>query len=158
MLITYSLFKIDTDKLIKAAVNNYFELYNYKKFDYSVCRDQCGKPFLLPQKLHVSVSHSNKITVVSVSRQACGIDIEYHRKNIDFAAIGQRFFQTVKIKSEKEFYELFTLAECSVKKNAITLPKSMKQQNFGRIIPFFTNYTLAIESDDDTILLTEYHF
>ena len=109
--------------------NNYFE--DIKKLEYIY--NESGKPYLKDKNLYFSLSHSNGIVALTVSKEEIGLDIELIKPVKD--ALAKRIMTTEeyniynsldKNKKITYFYEVWTSKEAYVKKigSSITLTLS----------------------------------
>lgn len=109
--------------------NNYF--LNPKEIEYIY--NESGKPYLKDKNLYFSLSHSNGIVALTVSKEEVGLDIELIKPVKD--ALAKRIMTTEeyniynsldKNKKITYFYEVWTSKEAYVKKigTSITLTPS----------------------------------
>ena len=109
--------------------NNYF--LDPKEIEYIY--NESGKPYLKDKNLYFSLSHSNGIIALTVSKEEIGLDIELIKPVKD--ALAKRIMTTEeyniyntldKNKKIKYFYEVWTSKEAYVKKigSSITLTPS----------------------------------
>lgn len=85
-----------------------------KPEDYPVEYDQSGKPFLAGSDIHISVTHTDDLAAVIMSRSArVGIDMERVRPRV--AKVKERFLNPQELDSigKKDELEQLTLAWCA---------------------------------------------
>lgn len=158
MLIVFTDKKTDSDLFIKLSIGEYCNLYGIPLLNYDIIRKEDEKPYLSKNHLFFNLSHSADITVCAVSNKEIGIDVQFHKDNIDAKAISLKFTGAEFI--GKEFFDYYAKAEAVSKlygKNNLFFYLRKNNDNV-KIIPFFENYSLAIASSDSKILLTEYRF
>lgn len=155
MLIIYTNKNIESDTLIDKAIKEYCILFSEPFFDYVIVRKNDEKPYIIPQKLFFNLSHSNAYTVCAVSKSEIGIDIQYHDKKVDITAIGKKFLN-LEFSDGKAFFDYFAKAEASSKLEGNALCNKLHiEDNGGRIIPFCSDYSLAVNGEDTSLYLME---
>lgn len=109
--------------------NNYFKDINTLEYIYN----ESGKPYLKDKSLYFSLSHSNGIVAVTISKEEVGLDIELIKPVKDTLAKRimtseeYNIYNTLdKNKKNTYFYEVWTSKEAYVKKlgTSITLSPS----------------------------------
>lgn len=106
-----------------------------------------GKPFLDPsqnaQQLHFNVSHTHHCVVYAITKNdEVGVDVEYVKKNIDYAAIAKHFFSSQEYAlinqahpSEKcdIFYRIWTCKEAFIKALGLGLSYTLNDFDVGEL-------------------------
>jgi 4'-phosphopantetheinyl transferase len=132
---SYLISRIALRNILSLATNVTPEKINFSFTNY-------GKPFIADfPNLHFNLSHSNKKTLIAVSRQQIGIDIEYFDTRIDYFGIVKHFFSAEEcdfIKNQKNclakrkiFFKLWTQKEALLKALGLGLFGNTKAINFG---------------------------
>lgn len=96
----------------------YFDMTNKSDKDiYSY--DKFGAPYFKTlENIHLSISHSNNIVVVAISKHSVGVDIEYVLKDVDYNKLANRLFninESSKIHTLNDFYDVWTKKESYLK-------------------------------------------
>lgn len=135
--------------------NNYFKDINLLEYVYN----ESGKPYLKDDNLYFSLSHSNGIVALTVSKEEIGLDIELIKPVKDSVAkriMNDREYNIYssldKNKKVTYFYEVWTSKEAYVKKLGTTI--SLNPSNIEidedilikRIIIDNNEYMLAVTS------------
>ena len=105
---------VSTDSLVKTAIKDFLPNYELN----------CKKPV----SIHWNKSDTDSHTVIAVSTENVGIDIEY-KKERPFEKISERYFDTLEVTGDKEtFYDTRTKKEayCKWKKEKIAV--NMKER------------------------------
>lgn len=104
--------------------NNYFKDINLLEYVYN----ESGKPYLKDDNLYFSLSHSNGIVALTVSKEEIGLDIELIKPVKDSVAkriMNDREYNIYssldKNKKITYFYEVWTSKEAYVKKLGTTI-------------------------------------
>lgn len=104
--------------------NNYFKDINLLEYIYN----ESGKPYLKDKNLYFSLSHSNGIVALTVSKEEIGLDIELIKPVKDSVAkriMNDREYNIYssldKNKKITYFYEVWTSKEAYVKKLGTTI-------------------------------------
>lgn len=104
--------------------NNYFKDINLLEYVYN----ESGKPYLKDDNLYFSLSHSNGIVALTVSKEEIGLDIELIKPVKDSVAkriMNDREYNIYssldKNKKVTYFYEVWTSKEAYVKKLGTTI-------------------------------------
>ncbi len=138
------------------------KLYGVAPETLVFARGEHGKPYVLNLPAHFNISHSGKYTVLAVSDQPIGVDIEMIR---DFSAIfARKRFQEQELqylageqparrKSEMQrcFYEIWTGKEAYAKYTGKGLAGGLNALTFsvknGKLIPNNTGIQLTFDYD-----------
>ncbi len=109
-----------------------------------------GKPFIKNHlEFHFNISHTSGAVAVALGSSPIGIDIERIRK-ADMR-VAERFFSTsekMAIKSDTDFFAIWTKKEAFIKKNDLTL-SHLKKANSENIYTFEKDgYIISVCSDD----------
>lgn len=135
------------DMLVKKYLS---KLYNVPEEKLIFAKGEHGKPYVLNIPAHFSISHSGKYTVVAISNEPIGVDVEEIR---EFSAIvahktfndderayiaGNSAFRK-KIQMQKAFYEIWTAKEAYLKYTGEGLSGGINslsfEGNFEKITP-----------------------
>ena len=98
----------------------------------NIAKDENGRPYLPGSEADFSISHSGALTAVSMvtGRQLkTAIDVELVKSRPNMARIAEEFFSPAenkfvfseREKSEKRFYLIWTLKECYLKLNGLSV-------------------------------------
>ncbi len=104
-------------------------------------RSKNGKPFLSRRRhceeVHFSLSHSDSVLVVAVSRRPVGVDIEFTDRKLEFDKILNRFFPRHEfsmmrkkgmLQRRKYFFQAWTSGEARAKLKGIGLIQELDIQ------------------------------
>lgn len=109
-----------------------------------------GKPHFVDSDICFSLSHSGKYALIGFSENPIGVDIEEHRE-VDYEKITKRFFpdEIKKIKTQNDFFDLFTQKEASIKCLGSTLAKGIRAEpvNFTKNLQIIDGFSIAVASD-----------
>lgn len=156
MLIIFSKQQIDSDELIRIGIAEYAKLFNKFVPEYKIIRNDNKKPSLMPDFLKFNLSHSGDYTVIAISEENIGIDIQKH-KEIDYQAIQKRFFHKEEnSQTLREFYHLWAAKEAYLKNNPdISLAEALKtlmRNKDIQILNLIDDYSIAIDCLDKDYL------
>ena len=85
--------------------------YNLDLLNLEIKYHENGKPFFANSDIHFSISHSNNLVGIAISKQAIGLDLEFFDSNKNYLKLSQRILsneeslQLLK-ESQKESYIL----------------------------------------------------
>ena len=112
---------VSTDSLVKTAIKDF--LPNYEL--------DCKNPITI----HWNKSDTGSHTVVAVSTERIGVDIEY-KKERPFEKISQRYFDTSEVTGDREvFYDTWTKKEAYTKWKRDKIALNMKSVIDRPMIP-----------------------
>ena len=112
---------VSTDSLVKTAIKDFLPNYDLD------CKN--------PVTIHWNKSDTGSHTVIAVSTERIGVDIEY-KKERPFEKISQRYFDTSEVTGDREvFYDTWTKKEAYTKWKRDKIALNMKSVIDRPMIP-----------------------
>lgn len=126
MIIYCTLNALKSDILIKKALAHYAKSNGIQlKEDYTVKKNNIGKPFIDNPDIKISVTHSGDLTAVGIGDFDIGIDAEKIKK-IDYSPIIRKFNIKHNITDNLEFLHFWTQKEAQAKLYGISVIDSLR--------------------------------
>jgi len=133
--------KVESDGFIQDCYEKFCKIKGKPHFVIYIDRTVPKPKLKGDESKHFSLSHSGNITVCAFGDSPVGVDVQVH-KDIDFAAVSERFFGNT-VTTEREFFDGFTRGEATTKRYEIPLTEGLKIRE-GKNFHFLKGYSLAL--------------
>ena len=90
--------------------------FHYKR-PVQFYKDEFGKPYLLEEKDHMSISHSQEKIAIMISDKPCGVDLQYLDEKV--YRVRHKFLSDEEMKNIDKGYALLMLTLCWSVKEAV---------------------------------------
>lgn len=141
----------DSNNLIKFCIFEYAKLFSIDLDNFDIIREEGKKPILSIKKINFNLSHSGIYTLIAVSNENVGIDIQKHY-HINFKEISTRFFHKNEIcQTQKEFFDLWAKKESYIKlfdMNFFDCLSSKIDFTDTKQLEIINNYSIAVSGKD----------
>ena len=121
-------------------------------FDMSIYRDKNGKPRFINSPFHITLSHSNGLSVAALSDQPIGIDIEYVDEERKIFSLADKYFSETEINALRSsenpcenFYLIWTKKEAFSKIHGEGLSMLLSAKKSEIKIDYFKQFMIAFK-------------